>query len=655
DLVLSEPPLETVTEGSFPLGPEETAFAVAYLPGQYDQRADSAAQCVALLAEGERVAVGTARVIVLDGVIGAADLARIQRYCINPVDSRQVPLTPPARLVEEAPDPGPVPVLTDFTQASAPDLDRLRADFGLAMDSDDLALCQAYFRDIEGRDPRETEIRLLDTYWSDHCRHTTFHTRLSPIRVEDGPLTVPVAGALDRCRELLTRHGQGAGTGDPTLMGIALLAMRELKSRGRLDDLEESDEINACSVAVTVPVRRDGREVQEEWLVMFKNETHNHPTEIEPYGGAATCLGGAIRDPLSGRSYVYQAMRVTGAGDPRQPVEATLPGKLPQRRITTEAAAGFSAYGNQIGLCTGQVEEYYDPGYVAKRMEVGAVIGAAPRRHVVRAKPRPGDLVVWIGGRTGRDGIGGATGSSKAHSEESLATCYAEVQKGNPPIERQLQRFFRDERIGPMIRKCNDFGAGGVAVAVGELADGVEIDLDALPRKYEGLGGTELALSESQERMAVVIAPDDLAEFLRLAASENLEAAVVATVSAIPRLRMTWRGERIVDLARDFLESHGAEKRAEVRIASPDPEASPFRPPLAGGEEYRNLADRWRASMADLAVCSRRGLVERFDSSIGRASVFFPYGGSDQGTPQPVMAARLPVTEGETDCATLMS
>jgi phosphoribosylformylglycinamidine synthase len=644
--VFSEPPVDLIFDEELRTTPAETAFAIEYLPGQYDQRADSAEQCLQLLSPGSCPSVATARVVVLRGALDAQAITAIKHYCINPVDCREAALAKPRSLALRTPVPAAVPVLKKFTSLSATELADLGSELGLAMDAADLRCCQDYFRDQEHRDPTLTEIRLLDTYWSDHCRHTTFLTAIARVDIAAGPGNDALRRAFDRCRQMRERSA-AQDRGGICLMDLALLAMKELRAQGRLDDVEFSEEINACSMEVSVPV--DGR--PERWLVMFKNETHNHPTEIEPFGGAATCLGGAIRDPLSGRSFVYQALRVTGSGDPRQPVAATLPGKLPQRKITTEAAQGFSSYGNQVGMTTGQVSEVYHPGYVAKRMEIGAVIGAAPRRHVVRRRPAAGDVVLLVGGRTGRDGIGGATGSSKAHSESSLRTCGAEVQKGNPPTERKLQRLFRSPRASRLIKRCNDFGAGGVAVAVGELAPGLAIDLDRVPKKYAGLDGTELALSESQERMAVVVAAAQARLFRKLAAAENLEATEIARVCARPRLRMTWRGRTIVDLGREFLDSHGAARRADVAVACPDPAEDFFRIRLDGAK----LPAVWASMLADINVASQKGLVERFDSSIGAATVLAPFGGKFQATPAEAMAAKIPLLRGETHCATVMA
>jgi len=648
--VFAEPPVDTVFDEELPLGPGETALAVEYLPGQYDQRADSAAQCLQLLSHGARPLVAGARVYVFKGALAAADLERIRGFLVNPVDSRVASQAKPLTLAPVLPAPADVAVLAGFREAGPDRLRELHAGMGLAMTLADLEHTQAHFRASERRDPTETEIRLLDTYWSDHCRHTTFLTQVTDVAVEPGPLAQPILRAYQDYRAL---RGQVFGdlAGRPEcLMDIALLPARALRQAGRLEDQEVTSEINACSVIVEIDnsAAPGGR---EPWLLMFKNETHNHPTEIEPFGGAATCLGGAIRDPLSGRSYVYQSMRVTGSGDPRAALDQTLPGKLPQRKITREAAQGFASYGNQIGLCTGQVVEYYDPGYRAKRMEIGAVVGAVPRAQVRREEPVPGDVIILVGGRTGRDGIGGATGSSKAHTEESIETCGAEVQKGDPPMERKLQRLFRQPEFCRLVKKCNDFGAGGVAVAIGELAEGIRVDLDVVPRKYEGLNGTELAIAESQERMAVVVAPADAAELVRLAARENLEATLVAEVTAEPRLRMVWRGRTIADLDRAFLDSNGAAQFTRVRIAAPGP-ATPFAPPAVAPEA---LEGRWIAALEELNTCSQRGLAEKFDCTIGAGTVLAPFGGRLRRTPAEAMVAKFPVQGGETLAASAMS
>ncbi len=647
--VFAEPPLDEVRQEKLALATGETAFAVEYLPGQYDQRADSAVQCLQLLFPRRRPEVAAARVIVLKGELAPADLDTVKNYLINPVDSREAAMAKPRALALRPAAPATVPVLKGFRTMSDDGLHRLAQELGQAMDEADLRICRAHFRDREGRDPTLTEVRLLDTYWSDHCRHTTFLAVIDSIEISPGAWAEPLRRAYEtylEARGSLYRRRPV----DLCLMDLALLAMKELRAGGRLADVDLSDEINACTVKAMIDV--DG--VGEEWLILFKNETHNHPTEIEPFGGAATCLGGAIRDPLSGRAFVYQAMRVTGSGDPRRPVAATLPGKLPQRKITTEAARGFSSYGNQVGLATGQVSEAYHEGYVAKRLEIGAVIGAAPRRNVVRRQPEAGDVVLLVGGRTGRDGIGGATGSSKAHGEGSLRSCGAEVQKGNPPVERKLQRLFRDPRASRLIKRCNDFGAGGVAVAVGELAPGLEIDLDRVPKKYAGLDGTELALSESQERMAVVLGAADWRRFQKLAAAENLEATAIARVSSRPRLRMKWRGRAIVDIERVFLDSHGARRRAAVKVEEPAAAGDFFRA-LPGGSKLPDLGAAWKAMLAGLSACSQQGLGEHFDSSIGAASVLCPHGGRFLSTPIEAMAAKMPLLHGETHCATLMS
>ncbi|HWQ10418.1 MAG TPA: phosphoribosylformylglycinamidine synthase, partial [Holophaga sp.] len=655
--VFAEPPVDEVFDEVLPLDPGERALAVEYLPGQYDQRADSAAQCLQLLSHGVRPVVACARIYVLKGV-HEDEFARIRAYLVNPVDSREAAAGKPQTLDPTSPAPEDVETLDGFRTLDEAGLKSLLAGMGLAMTLADLLHTQAHFRDEERRDPSETELRLLDTYWSDHCRHTTFLTKLEGVTVEDGPCSAAITQAFLQYRSLRARvHGARLEERPECLMDIALMPMRALRQAGKLDDQEVSSEINACSLVVDVDVSPlaggDGAGTrQEPWLLMFKNETHNHPTEIEPYGGAATCLGGAIRDPLSGRAYVYQSMRVTGSGDPRVPVAETIPGKLPQRKITREAANGFAGYGNQIGLTTGQVQEYYDAGYVAKRMEIGAVVGAAPRAQVRREEPVPGDVVLLVGGRTGRDGIGGATGSSKAHTEQSIEKCGAEVQKGDAPMERKLQRLFRRPEFCRLVKKCNDFGAGGVSVAIGELAEGLAIDLDVVPKKYEGLNGTELAIAESQERMAVVVAPGDVAAVLALADAENLEATVVAEVTAEPRLRMTWRGRTIADLSRRFLDTNGALQTAKARIAAPREKASPFKTPKTVPEE---LEARWLAALGDLNTCSQRGLNEKFDCTIGAASVLLPYGGKHRRTPAEAMVAMLPVPDGRTRSASAMS
>ncbi|HPE16301.1 MAG TPA: phosphoribosylformylglycinamidine synthase [Oscillospiraceae bacterium] len=631
--VFSEPQVDDV---SFDLPEADAVFAAEYLPGQFDQRAESAAECIQLVSQGERPAVRSARVFLLTGSPTKTELAAIKKYVINPVEAREADLAPRATLRTDYPVPADVEVLAGFREMDAAARTAFLSERGLAMDEADLAFCQDYFVS-ESRDPTITEIRVIDTYWSDHCRHTTFGTILDDVTFENKP-------AEAAFKQYLSMRGTlYAGKNKPvSLMDMATIGAKWLKHTGELKNVDESDEINACTVKITADV--DGE--KQDWLFLFKNETHNHPTEIEPFGGAATCLGGAIRDPLSGRAYVYQAMRVTGAADPLVPVSETLPGKLPQRKITTSAAAGYSSYGNQIGLATGQVDELYHPGYVAKRMEIGAVVGAAPAANVRREVPAPGDTVVLLGGRTGRDGCGGATGASKAHCEGSLETCGAEVQKGNPPVERKLQRLFRNGEAARLIKRCNDFGAGGVSVAIGELADGLSIDLDAVPKKYDGLDGTELAISESQERMAAVLAPEDTARFIRLANEENLEATVVATVTAEPRLTMRWRGNVIVHLKRSFLASNGAEKHARAAVSAP----CLWKPEWAGG----TLAARLTSLVSDLNVCSKKGLSERFDSTIGAGTVLMPFGGKYQLTPAMAMAAKIPV-EGETNTCTGMA
>ena len=628
--VFSEPPVDD-TYDALPAH-NGAAFAVEYLPGQFDQRADSAAECIQLISQGERPSVRSARVYLLDGALTGEELDEIKKYVINPVEAREASLEPRDTLQMTYAVPEAVATLTGFGQLDEAGLKAFIEEKGLAMDYGDIKFCQEYFRS-EQRDPTITEIKMIDTYWSDHCRHTTFGTILDEVQIDDAV----VQEAFDRYMAL--RQETGRTEKPRCLMDLATIGAKALKQRGILKNLDESDEINACTVKIKCDV--DGED--QDWLFLFKNETHNHPTEIEPFGGAATCIGGAIRDPLSGRSYVYQAMRVTGAGDPLVPVSETLPGKLPQRKLVTTAAAGYSSYGNQIGLATGQVDEIYHPGYVAKRMEIGAVVGATPASHVRRECPAPGDVIVLLGGRTGRDGIGGATGSSKAHNHESLEHCGAEVQKGNPPIERKLQRLFRREDACRMIKRCNDFGAGGVSVAIGELADGLFIDLNKVTKKYEGLDGTELAISESQERMAVALAPEDVGKFIALAGEENLEATPVATVTEEKRLKMVWNGATIVDISREFLNSNGAEKHQNAHIEK----ASVWQPQWAGS----TFGEKMKSMVGDLNVCSKKGLSERFDSTIGAATVLMPFGGSHQLTPQMAMAAKLPVDGETTTCS----
>jgi phosphoribosylformylglycinamidine synthase len=654
-IIFSEPPLDLVYDESLETQPGERIFALEYLPGQYDQRADSAAQCVQILTQKERPTIVSAKVIILQGQLSDKDFQKIKDYCINPVESREASLDKPKTLEFEAIIASKVETVEDFVDLSPSELEIFYQKAGLAMSYEDLMFCQTYFRDTEKRNPTMTEIRVIDTYWSDHCRHTTFNTRIEEVNISAGAFSAPLQEAY---QEYMTSrdyvYESNSANRDVCLMDLAVMGMKELRKKGLLRDLDESDEINACSISVMVDI--DDRE--EEWLVMFKNETHNHPTEIEPFGGAATCLGGAIRDPLSGRTYVYQAMRVTGCGDPRAGVEDTLRGKLPQRKITQGAAAGYSSYGNQIGLATGQVTEVYDEGFIAKRMEVGAVIAAAPRKNVVRETPKAGDIVVLVGGRTGRDGCGGATGSSKEHTAESLLTCGAEVQKGNPPTERKIQRLFRNKNVSALIKRCNDFGAGGVAVAIGELTDGLEINLDVVPKKYEGLDGTELAISESQERMAVVIDAESMEMFTEAAHEENLEATVVAKVVSSPRLKMFWQGQTIVDLSREFLNTNGVKQTAKVQVNLPNTAGNYFKrlpenltPNLT--KDY--LRQVWLENLQDLNVCSQKGLVERFDSSIGTGSVLMPLGGKYQMTPAAGMVAKLPVLSAETTTSTMMT
>ena len=634
--VLSEPQLDLVTDQA-PQG--DAVFAVEYLPGQFDQRADSAAQCIQILSQGERPVVRTARVYALEGVLTPQELEAVKQYVINPVESREASLDLPETLRMEYTVPTSVRTITGFTAMDTAGLDALREDLGLAMDLDDLKFLQAYFRDEERRDPTITEIRVVDTYWSDHCRHTTFSTHLDRVEIHDEAIEAAYRRYLDARVEVY--GAEKAAKRPQTLMDLATIGAKVLKKRGMLPELDESEEINACSIHVKADVNGQ----TQDWLLMFKNETHNHPTEIEPFGGAATCIGGCIRDPLSGRAYVHQAMRVTGAGDPRAPLDQTLPGKLPQRKLCQTAAAGYSSYGNQIGLATGHVAELYHPGYVAKRLECGAVVAAAPACNVRREAPVPGDVVILLGGRTGRDGIGGATGSSKSHNLKSLSTMASEVQKGNAPEERKIQRLFRNGDVTRLIKRCNDFGAGGVSVAIGELADGLKINLDAVRKKYDGLDGTELAISESQERMAVVVAPEDAAKFIAAAEAENLEAYQVAVVTESPRMVMEWNGTVIADLSRAFLNTNGAVKHAEVRVARKD------RAPLEKAQ-FTSL----REMAGSLKSASRRGLTERFDSTIGAGSILMPFGGKNQRTPAQAMAAVFPVLPGEeTDQASVMA
>ncbi|RHR57562.1 phosphoribosylformylglycinamidine synthase [Clostridium sp. AF18-27] len=644
--IFSEPPVDEVYEEEFPKNPGDLVFSVEYLPGQFDQRADSAEQCVKLLKEDEEPVIRSATTYVITAALTPEQEKAIKGFCINPVDSREAGEDKPSTLVAEFEVPEDIKTFEGFASAPEAELKSLYDTLNLAMTFKDFLHIQRYFRDEERRDPTVTEIRVLDTYWSDHCRHTTFSTELKNVRFTDGDYRKPIEDTYNRY--LADREVIYKGRDDKyvCLMDLALMAMKKLKSEGKLEDMEISDEINACSIVV--PVEVDG--VTEEWLVNFKNETHNHPTEIEPFGGAATCLGGAIRDPLSGRTYVYQAMRVTGAADPTRPLSETLKGKLPQRKIVNGAAQGYSSYGNQIGLSTGYVKEIYHPGYVAKRMEIGAVMGAAPRKDVIRENSDPGDIIILLGGRTGRDGIGGATGSSKVHTTASIEVCGAEVQKGNAPTERKIQRMFRRPEVSRIIKKCNDFGAGGVSVAIGELAAGLQIDLDKVPKKYAGLDGTEIAISESQERMAVVVDPGDVDKFLAYAGEENLEAVTVAVVTKEPRLVLNWRGKTIVDISRAFLDTNGAHQEADVTLEVPGRENSPLK-----REEVGDVKKAWTGMLAGLNVCSQKGLVERFDGSIGAGSVFMPYGGKYQLTETQAMVAKLPVLEGSTDTVTMMS
>ena len=655
--VFSEPPVDILREESFEYGRDDKVFAVEALPGQFDQRADSAEQCIRFLKGSEEAIVRTAEVYVLSGIKSDRELKLIKDYVMNPVDSRIAGVKKGTTLKQDYPEPGDIEIIKGFRTMGDEDFEKLYNSLNLAMTLKDLQHIRTYFRDKEKRDPYMTEIRVLDTYWSDHCRHTTFLTELKDVKIPEGYYAAPIKRAWERylsARDEVYGERVSEKGGDKfiCLMDIATMGARSLKRKGLLQDEEESNEINACSIVVPVELKDEkGAKYRENWLVMFKNETHNHPTEIEPFGGAATCLGGAIRDPLSGRSYVYQAMRVTGAADPTLPVSKTLKGKLPQKKLVREAAAGYSSYGNQIGLATGLVDEIYHPGYVAKRMEIGAVIAAVPQKNVLRLDAEPGDVVILLGGRTGRDGIGGATGSSKVHTEKSLDSCGAEVQKGNAPTERKLQRLFRRPEVSGIIKVCNDFGAGGVSVAIGELAPGLDIDLDKVPKKYAGLDGTELAISESQERMAVVIDKKDRARFLKYAAEENLEATEVAKVTKTPRLVMKWRGKKIVNISREFLNTNGARQEASAEIVLPDEEHNYMREPVSIGNEEKS----WLKTLSDLNQCSKQGLSERFDSSIGAATVTMPFGGKYQKTPIQTMTALLPVLNGTTDTVTMMS
>lgn len=645
--VFAEPPVDTLYKEMFPMKENERAFSIEYLPGQFDQRADSAVQCVQFIREDEEPVIRTATTYVIEGEMTDEEFEAVKAHCINPVDSRETGMDKPETLVTQFDEPKDVRIFDGFQYMEEGRLKELYNSLGLAMTFKDFLHIQKYFQGEEKRDPSMTEIRVLDTYWSDHCRHTTFSTELTKITFGEGMYREPIEKTY---REYLQTHSEifkGREDKFVCLMDLALMAMRKLKKEGKLADQEESDEINACSIVV--PIEVDGKE--EEWLVNFKNETHNHPTEIEPFGGAATCLGGAIRDPLSGRTYVYQAMRVTGAADPTVSVKDTLKGKLPQKKLVREAAHGYSSYGNQIGLATGMVKEIYHPDYVAKRMEIGAVLGAAPRRAVIRETSDPGDIIILLGGRTGRDGCGGATGSSKVHTEESIETCGAEVQKGNAPTERKIQRMFRREEVSRLIKKCNDFGAGGVSVAIGELADGLRVDLDKVPKKYAGLDGTEIAISESQERMAVVVDPKDVKQFLDYAKEENLEAVEVAVVTEEPRLVLSWRGKEIVNISRAFLDTNGAHQETEVFVEIPSEEGNI----LTERKDVPDVRAAWLSTLKDLNVCSQKGLVEMFDGSIGAGSVFMPHGGKYQLTETQAMVAKLPVLTGKCDTVSMMS
>ena len=658
--VFSEPPVDYIYEETFEADGARV-FTVEFLPGQFDQRADSAEQCVKLLNENEEPIIRSATTYVIAGSISDEQFAAIKKHCINPVDSREIGLEKPETLVQEFDDPKDVVIFdgtdgqTAFTEMPEQELKAFYDSLNLAMTFKDFLHIQNYFKNEEKRNPSMTEIRVLDTYWSDHCRHTTFSTELKNVSFDEGYYKAPMMDSYNDYLDSFKNLYEGRSDKFVCLMDLALVGMKRLKKEGKLADQEESDEINACSIVV--PVEVDGQ--VEEWLVNFKNETHNHPTEIEPFGGAATCLGGAIRDPLSGRTYVYQAMRVTGAADPTVPVAETIEGKLPQKKLVREAAHGYSSYGNQIGLATGYVKEVYHPNYVAKRMEIGAVMGAAPRRAVQRLNSDPGDKIILLGGRTGRDGIGGATGSSKAHNTKSTSVCGAEVQKGNAPTERKLQRLFRREEVSHIIKKCNDFGAGGVSVAIGELAAGLVVQLDKVPKKYAGLDGTEIAISESQERMAVVVAPEDVAQFMAYAKEENLEATEVAVVTEEPRLVLVWRGKEIVNISRAFLDTNGAHQETDVVVEMPDEKANYLTgihtPEVAKYVEQGDMKGAWLAELSDLNVCSQKGLVEMFDGSIGAGSVYMPYGGKYQLTETQSMVAKLPVLKGKCDTVTMMA
>lgn len=648
DTIFSEKTVDVTYDEELPLNSDVKIFAVEYLPGQYDQRADFASQCIAITSGHSGPLVNFAKMIVVSGDISLDEFAQIKNYCINPVDSREAMLGKPDDLEFVPVIPDNVEVLKGFNEKTDDELKQFMKAQSLAMNFEDLKFCQDYFKNTEGRDPFITEIKVIDTYWSDHCRHTTFLTKINRVTIQDGKFSAPILNSFDeylKTREALYTDKER----NICLMDMAVIAVKELKAAGKLDDLDVSDEINACSIVINAEI--DGKD--EEWLLMFKNETHNHPTEIEPFGGAATCIGGAIRDPLSGRTYVYQAMRVTGSADPRTSLEDTIPGKLPQKKITQGAAHGYSSYGNQIGLATGHVAEIYHEGYVAKRMEVGAVIAAAPKENVYRKAPEAGDLIILLGGRTGRDGCGGATGSSKEHDEESILTCGAEVQKGNAPTERKIQRLFRNPKVSTLIKKCNDFGAGGISVAIGELSEGLKVNLDLVPKKYDGLDGTELAISESQERMAVVVRKEDAESFIQYALEENLEAVVVAEVTDNKRLEMKWRGNTIVDLSRAFLDTNGVTQTVDVTITTPAVEENYF-------TQYKKydqsvIAKLWKENIENINVCSQKGLVERFDATIGAGTVLMPFGGKYQATPTEAMVAKIPVTSGVTTTGSIMS
>ncbi len=640
--VFSEPQVDECYVEEYPFEKQDYVFGVEYLPGQFDQRATALEECLQILAGGNRPLARTAKIYVLQGEITEQEAEKIKNYMINQVDSKECLLEKPENLEQKAEVPEDVAIVTGFTEMTKQDAEKFYQKYGFAMDFADLEFCQKYFREEEKRDPTLTEMKMIDTYWSDHCRHTTFLTKLDVLDIKWDLLQKVYEDYL-KARDTVYENRKAK---DICLMDIATIAAKELKKAGYLKELDESEEINACSIKAEILV--DGK--PEEYLIMFKNETHNHPTEIEPFGGAATCLGGAIRDPLSGRVYVYQAMRVTGCGDPRKTIEETLPNKLPQRKLTNEAARGYSSYGNQIGLATGQVAEIYHDGYVAKRMEIGALVGAAPKENVVRKRPVPGDIVILLGGKTGRDGCGGATGSSKAHTSESLTTCGAEVQKGNAPEERKVQRLFRNPEVTKIIKRCNDFGAGGVSVAIGELADGLEINLDKVPKKYEGLDGTELAISESQERMAVVVSKEDADKLIQFAQTENLEATIVAKVVEEPRVKIYWRGNLIVNITREFLDTNGDVKNATVQVTKPEEGKSYFK-----REKVENIKSKWEQTISNLNCCSQKGLVERFDSTIGSNTVIMPFGGKYQLTPSQGMVATIPTLKGYTNSGTIMT